>query len=572
MNRLLHMQQHVLSGAGTTWSAAQAVKAYEEQIKYDGNGNIVFFNRNGSHATTANVVESQADMDRLSYIYPKDNNGQLTANRLRHILDGVSGSNYANKDLVNQAADNYHYDNIGNLTADPANGVSQIQWTVYGKISHITKTNGDALKYTYDATGNRIYKEYISGGVTSRTWYARDAQGNTLAVYGNKNGDSQVYWNEQDLYGSSRLGTWQPGITLTAGAGATAWSQEGLSRYELTNHLGNVLSTISDQRVGVDNDHNGTIDYYLPTIASYSDYTPFGMQMMDRNGSAGGYRYGFNGKENDNEVKGEGNQQDYGMRVYDPRVGRFLSVDPIALKFPELTPYQFASNTPIQAIDLDGLEKFIIHYKIENGCYVVLRQVTDNSLKYWGGPTVYGQPTIHPKVVQFIKEDENGKVLEISGEIALKNFGSTLYVGPFNPKKADGKSDTYDYPAINSLDLAAKHHDQSYDKVQAKGATSAILDLKTIDADKQLVKDAFNVIEKYYFDQNDPVNKEPISLETKNAALTVVKIFSAIVVEKTLRIKANEAANATKDTYNKIKETTQEVIRNLDNLNKIGKY
>ncbi|WP_165798552.1 RHS repeat-associated core domain-containing protein [Chitinophaga costaii] len=285
------------------------------------------------------------------------------ANRLRHILDGVSGSNYANKDLVNQAADNYHYDNIGNLTADPANGVSQIQWTVYGKISRITKTNGDALKYTYDATGNRIYKEYISGGVTSRTWYARDAQGNTLAVYGNKNGDSQVYWNEQDLYGSSRLGTWQPGITLTAGAGATAWSQEGLSRYELTNHLGNVLSTISDQRVGVDNDHNGTIDYYLPTIASYSDYTPFGMQMVDRNGSAGGYRYGFNGKENDNEVKGEGNQQDYGMRVYDPRVGRFLSVDPLTREYPWNSSYAFAENQPIWAIDLDGLEKITIHQR-----------------------------------------------------------------------------------------------------------------------------------------------------------------------------------------------------------------
>ncbi|PUZ19246.1 RHS repeat-associated core domain-containing protein [Chitinophaga costaii] len=305
------------------------------------------------------MVESQADMDRLSYIYPKDNNGQLTANRLRHIQDGVSGSNYANKDLVNQAADNYHYDNIGNLTADPANGVSQIQWTVYGKISHITKTNGDALKYTYDATGNRIYKEYISGGVTSRTWYARDAQGNTLAVYGNKNGDSQVYWNEQDLYGSSRLGTWQAGITLTAGAGATAWSQEGLSRYELTNHLGNVLSTISDQRVGVDNDHNGAIDYYLPTIASYSDYTPFGMQMVDRNGSTGGYRYGFNGKENDNEVKGDGNQQDYGMRVYDPRVGRFLSVDPLTKTYPWWSPYAFAGNSPIVAVDLDGLEIWI---------------------------------------------------------------------------------------------------------------------------------------------------------------------------------------------------------------------
>ncbi|MGF6930329.1 RHS repeat-associated protein [Chitinophaga sp. W2I13] len=72
----------------------------------------------------------------------------------------------------------------------------------------------------------------------------------------------------------------------------------------------------------------------------------------------GVYRYGFNGKENDNEVKGEGNQQDYGLRIYDPRIAKFLSVDPITAQYPELTPYQFASNTPITAIDLDGLEKY----------------------------------------------------------------------------------------------------------------------------------------------------------------------------------------------------------------------
>ncbi|CAN5525947.1 hypothetical protein BH10BAC2_BH10BAC2_25250 [soil metagenome] len=68
------------------------------------------------------------------------------------------------------------------------------------------------------------------------------------------------------------------------------------------------------------------------------------------------YRYGFNGKENDNEVKGTANQQDYGMRIYDPRLGKFLSVDPITSYYPELTPYQFASNRPIDGIDLDGLE------------------------------------------------------------------------------------------------------------------------------------------------------------------------------------------------------------------------
>jgi RHS repeat-associated protein len=81
------------------------------------------------------------------------------------------------------------------------------------------------------------------------------------------------------------------------------------------------------------------------------------MAMPSRQYTAGsGYRYGFNGKENDNDVKGVGNQQDYGMRIYDPRVGRFLSVDPLTKDFAELTPYQFASNTPVKATDIDGLE------------------------------------------------------------------------------------------------------------------------------------------------------------------------------------------------------------------------
>ncbi|MEM1407359.1 MAG: RHS repeat-associated core domain-containing protein, partial [Bacteroidota bacterium] len=51
---------------------------------------------------------------------------------------------------------------------------------------------------------------------------------------------------------------------------------------------------------------------------------------------------------------------DYGFRIYNPALGRFLSVDPLTATYPMLTPYQFASNTPIQAIDLDGLEAKII--------------------------------------------------------------------------------------------------------------------------------------------------------------------------------------------------------------------
>ena len=102
-----------------------------------------------------------------------------------------------------------------------------------------------------------------------------------------------------------------------------------------------------------------------------------GMGIPERKySSTSQYRYGFNGKENDNDVKGEGNQQDYGMRIYDSRLGRFLSVDPITNQYPELTPYQFASNRPIQGIDLDGLEFFPMNPKTPGGMTMKVIAVT----------------------------------------------------------------------------------------------------------------------------------------------------------------------------------------------------
>jgi RHS repeat-associated protein len=213
------------------------------------------------------------------------------------------------------------------------------------------------LIYRYDAAGNRVFKQYIRGTRIEKTWYVRDAQGNTLAVYGNKDGGAPIYWKEQHLYGSSRLGIWNADMELSGGNSSTKWQELGNKSYELSNHLGNVLVTISDKPVDVVS--GGVIDHYDAEVLSAQDYYPFGMLQPDRKWSLGSYRYGFNGKENDNEVKGEGNQQDYGMRVYDPRLGKFLSVDPLTPKYPELTPYQFSGNTPIQATDLDGAETFI---------------------------------------------------------------------------------------------------------------------------------------------------------------------------------------------------------------------
>jgi RHS repeat-associated protein len=75
-----------------------------------------------------------------------------------------------------------------------------------------------------------------------------------------------------------------------------------------------------------------------------------------------GYRYGFNGKENDKDA-GEG-IQDYGMRIYDSRLGRFLSVDPYTKKTPNITPYLFANNSPLINIDFKGGFAIFWHYLI----------------------------------------------------------------------------------------------------------------------------------------------------------------------------------------------------------------
>ena len=85
-------------------------------------------------------------------------------------------------------------------------------------------------------------------------------------------------------------------------------------------------------------------------------YAPFGMLLPNRHGNSGDYRYGFQGQEMDNEVKGEGNSINYKYRMHDPRVGRFFATDPLEAKYPWYSPYQFSGNRPIDKVELEGLE------------------------------------------------------------------------------------------------------------------------------------------------------------------------------------------------------------------------
>ena len=68
------------------------------------------------------------------------------------------------------------------------------------------------------------------------------------------------------------------------------------------------------------------------------------------------YRYGFQGQEKDDEVKGTGNSINYKYRMHDPRIGRFFAVDPLTAKYPFYSPYAFSGNRVIDMVELEGLE------------------------------------------------------------------------------------------------------------------------------------------------------------------------------------------------------------------------
>ncbi|MEW4923102.1 RHS repeat-associated core domain-containing protein [Algibacter sp. 2305UL17-15] len=83
------------------------------------------------------------------------------------------------------------------------------------------------------------------------------------------------------------------------------------------------------------------------------------MTLTNRSGgSPGSYRYGFQGQEMDDEIKGEGNSVNYKYRMHDPRVGRFFAVDPLASSYPWNSTYAYSENSVINSIELEGLESF----------------------------------------------------------------------------------------------------------------------------------------------------------------------------------------------------------------------
>ncbi len=238
--------------SSNAWGTATGGSRYKELFSYDENGNIITVQRNGDQS--ANLA-----MDNLTYNYV---NG---TNILSYVNDAVTADPYTT-DISNQSTGNYGYDAIGNLTKDISESIANIDWTVYGKIKNITFGNGKPnLLFKYDASGNRISKTAYLGSSPSSTatttYYARDAQGNVMAVYTqapNVRNVPQFTLSERHIYGSSRLGLESSivdltGYTNTAVNTATVTRTLNFKSYEMSNHLGNVLAVVSDRKIAVAN-------------------------------------------------------------------------------------------------------------------------------------------------------------------------------------------------------------------------------------------------------------------------------------------------------------------------------
>jgi RHS repeat-associated protein len=349
---------------------------YANTFSYDANGNIL---------TQDRYDDAGVKFENMDYRYKKDANGDFMHNRLYHVNDSAS-SGLQSDDIDDQGAfnsniasmnsvNNYRYDEIGNLIADSTEQIDTIKWTVYGKIKEIKRTSGSTkknLKFDYDPSGNRVAKHVLSssGNWEKSTYYVRDAQGHIMSTYDEGVVDSSFSFKlkEQHLYGSSRIGMNLPEKEMI-GADTTqelVCDTLGKKIFELGNHLSNILSTVYDRKIAVDTNSDGVIDKRFADIASASDYAAFGVKLINRGFENSKYSMSFNGKMDDEET----GTQDYGMRIYNPSLGRFLSVDPLTKTYPELTPYQFASNKPINSIDLDGLESAdCYHYLDVEGKY-----------------------------------------------------------------------------------------------------------------------------------------------------------------------------------------------------------
>ena len=269
---------------------------FNEQVTgYDKMGNILGLKRYGQTSATGYDV-----IDDLSLSY--------AGNRLKKVTDRSGTSAFNNgfefKDGIDLSTE-YEYDENGNLTKDLNKNITAIQYNCLNLPSRVMFANGNSISYLYDAAGRKLRTVHVLEGDSVTTDYC----GNV--VY--ENGVPQILLTEVGY------------VSLT----------DGKYHYYLKDHQGN-------NRVVVDEEG---------TVEEVNDYYAFG-GLMSTSSRQSVQPYKYNGKELDR--KGGLDWYDYGARMYDAALGRFMKTDRFSEKYVSLSPYQYGANNPVNNIDVNG--------------------------------------------------------------------------------------------------------------------------------------------------------------------------------------------------------------------------
>lgn len=301
---------------------------YNENLTYDKNGNILTLIRNGD----ADPISGTIEIDNLVYSY------ELNTNKLINVLD--NSNNTSGFFDINTTGNDNTYDENGNLITGLNNRISNI---TYNHLNLPTKILTVALgyptiKYIYNAKGVKLRKIFFSGGSKSKTTVTDYLEGfKYIQVTNNWNGSSAgvslQYFPTSEGY-----------VNNTVVNSITNYNYV----FNYTDHLGNIR--LSYQDINKD----GTIDN--SEILEENNYYPFGLKQKGYNSNniQPNYKYKYNGKELQDEVGL--NMYDYGARNYDPAIGRWMNVDPLAETSRRFSPYVYALNNPVFFIDPDGMQ------------------------------------------------------------------------------------------------------------------------------------------------------------------------------------------------------------------------
>ena len=207
----------------------------------------------------------------------------------------------------------YEYDENGNLTKDLNKNITAIQYNCLNLPSRVMFANGNSISYLYDAAGRKLRTVHFLEGDSVTTDYC----GNV--VY--ENGVPQILLTEVGY------------VSLT----------DGKYHYYLKDHQGNNRVVVAE---------HGNAE-------EVNDYYAFG-GLMSTSSRQSVQPYKYNGKELDS--KGGLDWYDYGARMYDAALGRFMKTDRFSEKYVSLSPYQYGANNPVNNIDVNGDSITVLNY------------------------------------------------------------------------------------------------------------------------------------------------------------------------------------------------------------------